>query len=91
MTSTDGGTSIKHGGESPGDVREDVLLENLALSCLRVAKVHHLVHEFVDDDKVVADGFLFEFFEVLDEDGDEAVKEEDDFCGIGIAFRECED
>ena len=55
MNSIDGGTSIKHGGESPGDAREDLLLENLALSCLRVAKVHHLVHKFVNNDKIVSD------------------------------------
>ena len=77
MASTDAGTSIKHGGESPGDAREDVLLENLALSCLRVAKVHHLVQQFVDNDKVIADGLLLELLEVLDQHLDETVQEQD--------------
>jgi hypothetical protein len=62
------------------------LLKNLALGCLGVAKVHHLVHELVDDDKIVADALLLEFLEVLDEDLGEAVKKEDGLCGIGIAL-----
>ena len=66
-------------------------MENLALRCLRITEVHHLIHELVDDDKVVADRLLLQLFKVFDEDGDEAVKEEDDFCGIGVAFREGED
>ena len=36
----------------------NALLENLALGRLGIAKVHHLVEELVDDDKVVADGLL---------------------------------
>ena len=62
------------------------LLENLALCRLRIAKVHHLVHKFVDEDKVVADRFLLQLFKVFDEDGNEAVKEEDDLGGIGVPF-----
>jgi hypothetical protein len=43
----------------------DVLLQDLALGRLDVAKVDHLVQQLVDDDKVVPDGFLLEFLEVL--------------------------
>ena len=64
----------------------NVLLEDLALSCLGVSEVHHLVHEFIYDDEVVANGFFFEFFEVFNEDGDKAVKEKDDLCRICVAF-----
>ena len=76
--STKDWNEMKHG--------KHALLENLALSCLRVAKVHHLVHEFVDDDKVVADRLLLELLEVLDEDLHEAVQEEDDLRRVRVAF-----
>lgn len=58
-----------------GDMCVHALLENLALRGLRVSEVHHLVHKFVNDDKVVADRFLLELLEVLDEHLDEAVEE----------------
>ena len=64
----------------------DILLENLALGRLRVPKVHHLVHELVDDDKVVADGLFFELLEVLHEHLHEPVQEEDDLGGVCVAF-----
>lgn len=69
----------------------DVFLENLGLGGLRIAKVHHFVEQFVDDDKVVADGLLLECLEVLGEDLDNLVQEEDDFGGIGIALGEGEE
>lgn len=69
----------------------DVLLEDLGLGGLWVAKVHHLVEEFVNDDKVVADGFFLEGFEVLSEDLDDLVKEEEDLGGIRVAFCESEE
>ncbi len=64
----------------------DVFLEDLGFGGLWVAKVHHLVEELVDDDKVIPDGFFFELFEVLGEDFDNLVEEEKDFGGIGISF-----
>ena len=64
----------------------NALLENLALRCLGVAKIHHLIHELVDDDEVVADGLLLELFKVFDKDGDKAVEEEDDLGGICVSF-----
>ena len=64
----------------------DALLENLALRCLRITEIHHLIHELVDDDKVVTDGLLLELFEVFDKDGDKAVEEEDDLGGICVPF-----
>ncbi len=51
----------------------DVFLQDLGLGRLRVAKVHHLVEKLVDDDEVVADGFLLERLEVLGEDLDNLV------------------
>ena len=62
-------------------------MENLALRCLRVTEVHHLIHELVDDDEVVADGLLLEFFKVFDKDRDKAVEEEDDLRGICVPLR----
>ena len=54
------------------------LLQDLAFCCLGISKVHHFIHEFVDDNEVVADRLLLELLEVLDEDLDEAMEEEDD-------------
>ena len=66
------------------------LLENLALRCLGVSKVHHLIHELVDDDEVVADGLLLELLEVLDEHLHDAVQEQDDLRRVRVALRERE-
>lgn len=66
-------------------------MEDLALCGLGVSEIHHLVHELVDNDKVVANTLFLEFFEIFDEDGDEAVEEDDDLCGIGVAFRQSQD
>jgi hypothetical protein len=57
-------------------------LEDLALGCLGVAKVHHLVHELVYDDKVVSDALFLELLEVFDEDLRESVEEEDCLCCV---------
>jgi hypothetical protein len=69
----------------------DVLLENLGLGCLRVAKVHHLVEEFVYDNEVVADRLLLQGLEVLCEDIDELVQEEEYLGGIRVSFRQGEE
>jgi hypothetical protein len=53
---------------------------------LGVAEIHHFVEEFVYDDEVVADGFFFEFFEVLGEDFDDFVEEEENFGGVCVTF-----
>ena len=60
----------------------DALLENLALRCLRITEIHHLIHELVYNDEVVADRLLFKLLEVFDKYGDKAVEEEDDLGGI---------
>lgn len=41
------------------DVRSHILLENLAFCSLRISEIHHLVEEFVDDDKVISYTLLF--------------------------------
>ena len=69
----------------------DVFLEYLGFCSLRVTEIHHFVEELVDDDEVVADGFFLEGFEVFGEDGDEAVEEEEDGGGVGVAFGEGEE
>jgi len=58
------------------------LLQYLALRRLREPKVHHLVHQLVYDDEVVADGLLLELLEVLDQDLRQAMEEYDDLGGI---------
>ena len=44
-----------------------VLLQDLAVRGLRVTKVHELVHELVNDNKVVSDALLLQLLEVLRE------------------------
>ena len=41
------------------------LLENLALSGLRVSKVNKFIQKFVDDDKVVSNTLLFNLLKIL--------------------------
>lgn len=65
----------------------DILLQDLALRRLGVSKVHHLIHEFVYDDKVVANTLFFKLFEVLDEDLCQAMQKDDDFGRIRVTFR----
>lgn len=66
----------------------DVFLEDLGLGGLRVAEIHHLVEELVDDDEVVPDGFFLELLEVFGEDLDDLVEEEEDLGGICVSFGE---
>lgn len=56
-----------------------------------VAKVHHFVEQFVNDYKVVTDRLFFEFLEVFGEDFHNLVQEQQDFCSIGVAFRQGEE
>jgi hypothetical protein len=65
--------SIRHSNGRPDDFKfmrflSNVLLQDLAFCRLGVSKVHHLVEKLVDDDKVVTDRFLFQFFEVFYQD-----------------------
>ena len=46
----------------------DVFLEDFGFCCLGVAEIHHFVQEFIDYDKVVTNGFFFQFFKVFDHD-----------------------
>lgn len=48
-------------------LRGHSLLQNLAVSGLRIAKVHQLIHQLIYDDKVVSDAFFLQFFEILRE------------------------
>lgn len=66
----------------------DVFLEDLGLGGLRVAEIHHLVEQFVDDDEIVPDGFFLELFEVFGEDLHDLVEEEEDLGGICVSFGE---
>ncbi len=71
--------------------KKSSLLQDLALGGLRVAKVHHLVQQLIDDDKVVAYALLLQHLEVLGEDLDDLVQEEQDFGGIRVALGKRED
>lgn len=70
--------------QSAQDRMSDALLQDLALGRLGIAKVHHLVQQLVDDDKVVANAFLLQLFKVLFQHGSQLVEEEQDLCRIGI-------
>lgn len=61
-----------------------ILLQYLALRRLRVAKVHHLIEQFIDDDKVIADTLLLQYFEVFREYLHDLVQEKEDLGGIGV-------
>jgi hypothetical protein len=61
-------------------------LQNLALGGLRIAKIHHLIHKFIDDHKVVPYTLLLELLEVFHQDLGQPVEEKDDFCSIGVSF-----
>jgi hypothetical protein len=73
------------------DVEEVILLQYLGLGGLWVAKVHHLIQQLVDDDKVVPYALLLELLEVLCEDLDHLVQEQKDLGGICVAFGEGEE
>jgi hypothetical protein len=45
---------------------------------LRVAIVHHLIEEFVDNHEIVTDGLFLDVFKVAFEDIDKGVKEGED-------------
>jgi len=66
-------------------------LEDLGFGSLWVAKVHHLVQQFVYDDKIVSYTFLLELFEIFGEHLDNLVEEKEDFSGIGVTFCESEE
>lgn len=53
----------------------NVFLQDLGFGGLWVAKVHHLVEQFVNNNKVVSDGFFFEGLEVFGKDFDDFVQE----------------
>lgn len=65
-------------------------MQDLALCCLRVSKVHHLIQEFVNDDKVIPNTLLLEDLEVFGEDLHELVEEEEDLGSICVSFGQSE-
>ena len=68
-----------------------LLLQYLALRSLWVSEVHHLIKQFVDDDKVVANTLFLQDFEVFREDLHDFVEEEEDFGRIGVLLCQRED
>lgn len=68
-----------------------LLLQDLALCCLWVSEIHHLVEQFVDNDEVVANTLLLQHLEVLREDLHDLVKEEKDLGRIGVFLGQRED
>lgn len=67
-----------------------LLLQDLTLCCLGVSKVHHLIQQFVNDDKVIANTLLLEDLEVFGEDLHKLVEEEEDLGGIRVSFGQSE-
>jgi hypothetical protein len=43
-------------------------LQDLGFGSLWVAKIHHFIEEFIDNNEVVPYRFLFELFEIFGED-----------------------
>ena len=70
--------------ESYGDVR--ALLQDLALRRLRISKVHHLVHQLVNNNKVISDRLFFQFLEVFNKHLNKPMQENDNLGGICVSF-----
>jgi hypothetical protein len=66
-------------------------LQDLGFGSLWVAKIHHLVQQFVYDDEIVSNTLLLKLFEILSKDLDNLVEEKKDLSGIGVAFCEGEE
>lgn len=62
------------------------LLQDLRFRCLRIAKVHHFVKKFVDNDKVIPYTFLLQLLEVFCKDLNDLMKKEEYFGCIGVAL-----
>lgn len=60
------------------------LLQYFALRGLWVAKIHHLVQQFIDNDKVIPDTFFFQHLKVFRKHLHDLVEEEEDLRRIGI-------
>ena len=65
-------------------------MQDLALCCLWISKVHHFVQQFVNDDKIIPDTLLLEDLEIFGEDLHELVKEEKDLGSICVSFGQSE-
>lgn len=64
----------------------DEPLEQFDLCGLRVAVVHHLIEQLIDDNEIIANGLLLDVFEVALENVDEGVEEgEDENCIVIFA------
>lgn len=56
-----------------------------------VAKIHHLVQQFVDNDKIIPDTFLLQHLEVFRKHFHDFVEEEEDLRRIGIPLGQRKD
>lgn len=61
-----------------------LLLKDLGLGGLWIAKVTHLVKQLKDDDKIVPDALFLNLFEVFTHNLDKLVEEGEDHGSIGI-------
>lgn len=66
-------------------------MQYFALRGLRIPEIHHLVQQFIDNNKVVPNTLFFQLLEILGEDFDDLVEEEEDLGGVGVSFREGEE
>ena len=67
-----------------------ILLQDLTLGGLRITKVHHLIEKFVDDDKVIANAFLFQLLEIFRKDFNDLVQKKKDLGRVRISFGKSE-
>lgn len=69
------------------DHLECLLLKYFGFCGLWVSEIHHLVQQFINDDKIISNRFLLQLFEIFSEDLDDFMEEEKDFRCVRVAFR----
>jgi hypothetical protein len=72
-------------------LQEAILLQNLGLGGLWVAKIHHLIQQLVDDHEIISYTLLLQLLEVLCEDLHHLMQEQEDLGGICVSFGEGEE
>lgn len=65
----------------------DKFLKDFRFGVLRITEIHHLIEEFMDDDEIIANAFLFQFGEILIENLNDFVHVDDHHGGVGVGPR----
>ena len=67
------------------------LAEDFGIGGLRIAEVHHLIKQLVDDDKVITNTLLAHFAKVLFENFNQLVQEQQSHRSIDITVSDSQD